>query len=413
MSPSCSNHWESNDDSFLHNAPLDSLTSPNPTHPAAKRLLEDGTVVTKETHDQDGEGFDSTLEDAESEQFIEEEYDSDSDSEISMYAIDNGVPAEVNLSFHENDNDNESDSEPSDAEESEEELDDAEDESEEEDHDDGDSIDHDSVDEYETDEDSVESEGSSEDDEGDDLMDDSSCCSAANTQTDNHYHCDDSSLGNASQHELFLPFDVTPSTQSLKCEEEDDDSSDEEEDVVPHYSHRTYMMGNGHSGRPRMWDGCPSSISISSNSSSSAESCQESRASKCGSKKSGKKGVSFNSSVTVYPVFETTVYSDSMVQGMFTKRDELRVNKLRNKCEFAYDLHDWRNATEEEEMEPNDLGELVHPVHFEKSTPASPKPCQKRNVVQTYSSSLGGYTIGRMNSSGVVHRAKRMRMYYP
>jgi hypothetical protein len=29
---------------------------------------------------------------------------------------------------------------------------------------------------------------------------------------------------------------------------------------------------------------------------------------------------------------------------MYTKRDELRVNKLRNKREFAYERHDWRNA---------------------------------------------------------------------
>mmetsp|Transcript_24054 Transcript_24054/g.51943 ORF Transcript_24054/g.51943 Transcript_24054/m.51943 type:complete len:98 (-) Transcript_24054:281-574(-) len=97
---------------------------------------------------------------------------------------------------------------------------------------------------------------------------------------------------------------------------------------------------------------------------------------------------------------------------MYTKRDELRINKSRNKREYAYDLHDWRNVTEEEEMESNDKGETIHPVHCsEKSSPPVPAPCRTRNVVQTYSSALGGYTTG--SSSTVVHRAKRMRMYYP
>jgi len=373
---------------------LDSLTSPNPTYCAAERpFLEDGTIVTKETHDSDG--FDSALEDADGEQFLEE----DDDSDISSHA---SVPAEVKVSFHENDNDHschdnsDSDSEPSDA-ESDEELDP---ESEEEDNDD-ESVDHDSDDEYDTDEDSVESQRS----EDGDLMDGSSCSTPS--RTNSH----DSPLSDASQHELFLPWDVSPCTQSLKYEE-DDESSDEEEDV-PHLLQRTYMIGNGRSGRPRMWDGCPSSISVSSNSSSSVGSCSshDSKSSKS-NEKAAKTGVSFSNSVTVYPVFETTVYPPSMVQSIFTKRDELRINKLRNKREFAYDLHDWRNATEEEEMEPNDMGELVHPVHCAEKSPPAP-PCRTRNVVQTYSSALGGYTIGSMNSSGVVHRAKRMRMYYP
>ena len=66
--------------------------------------------------------------------------------------------------------------------------------------------------------------------------------------------------------------------------------------------------------------------------------------------------------------------------------------------------------------EHEETGDLIHPVHCCEPIKASvvvpsssfaiasngPKT---RNGVQTYSSTMGG--------GGMVHRAKRMRMYYP
>ncbi|KAL7525607.1 hypothetical protein ACHAXR_002125 [Thalassiosira sp. AJA248-18] len=419
------------DDDTLLQEGIDSLTSlNNRTHTscAAKRPSleeEDGTIVTATEMTVTEDCNHHSALDGAGEQFQQEE-DDDDDSKISTcYNQGYGVPAEVKVSFHcENDNDDDSsssschdsdcDSSELDVDESDEEEIDAEEESEEEEEDNdattSDDDDESSSGEYETDED-IESEVSSDDD------DSSSYCTAPSRSSSPTTISDDV------QHELFLPWDVSPSFESLKYEE-DDESSDEDDDDddtaadVPHYLHRTYMIGNGRSGRPRMWDGCPSSISVSSNSSSSSsDDCRSqdsSSSSRSSSKRrkekpSAKAGVSFSSSVTVYPVFETTVYSPSMVQSIYTKRDELRVNKLRNKKEYAWDCYDWRNATEEEEMERNDEGELVHPVHCaEQQQQQRPPVCRTRNVVQTYSSTLGGYHVG-----GVAHRAKRMRMYYP
>lgn len=379
MSMSCACDSESADGSNLPDGSLNSLTSPN-----GRPSLDDRTIVIKDIHD--ATDFESALEDVDGEQFLEAMTSLDEEADYESGVLSCGVPAEVFANNHDSSCHNgDNESEASDA-ESDEELDL---ESEEED-DDEESIDHDSADEYQTDEDSIESEGS----------EDPSVCSTSSQVTDSH----SSLLSEASQHQLFLPWDVSPSVQSLKYEE-DDESSDEED--VPQYSRRTYMIGNGRSGRPRMWDGCPSSISVSSNSSSSVNSCPPKN-----SDKVAKAGVSFSNHVTVYPVFETTVYPPSMVEKMYTQKDELRINKVRNKREFAYDHHSWRDATEEEDMEPNDLGEAVHPVHCVEKNPPAPL-CRTRNVIQTYSSALGGYTVGNMNSTGMVHRAKRMRMYHP
>ena len=169
-----------------------------------------------------------------------------------------------------------------------------------------------------------------------------------------------------------------------------------------------------------MWDGCPSGVSVSSNSSSSSDSDDSRRSSKAAAKKEKeapppKAGVSFSDAVTVYPVYPTEAYPADMLDDMFTGKVELRENKLRNKREFAYDAHDWRNASEEKDMEPDDDGELVHPVHCENSVgrspspppvPASTGPCKTRNAVRTYPAALGS----RVAAGGALHR-KRMRMY--
>ena len=56
----------------------------------------------------------------------------------------------------------------------------------------------------------------------------------------------------------------------------------------------------------------------------------------------------------VHPIFETSAYPASLIEAMYTSQEELRANKLRNRREFAYERHDWRNAVEEEEMEDSD-----------------------------------------------------------
>jgi hypothetical protein len=87
---------------------------------------------------------------------------------------------------------------------------------------------------------------------------------------------------------------------------------------------------------------------------------------------------------------------------MYTNREELRVNKLRNKREFAYDDYDWRNATEECDMQSDEDGELVHPVYT-----------AKRTFTRGPFLSDASASIWQPTGAGVVHRAKRMRMYYP
>ena len=60
-------------------------------------------------------------------------------------------------------------------------------------------------------------------------------------------------------------------------------------------------------------------------------------------------------------------------------------------------------------------GEFVHPVHEESGSGSGENSISggSRNVpvVQTYSSALGGYSSS--TNRVIVHRAKRMRMFYP
>ena len=471
-----SSTWEDSDDAFsLPDGDLYSLAGAMRRH----RVTLDSTTLIVTDADVDDEEFDSAPEEE------EEEGDGDDfpdkyDEILNYYDDDGDVPAEVKEPFHEGDNDNstchhqhhevggddsaedessssdcssEEEDEEDDEElnddqaeegveeeeeeeevsgeeaEEEEENEDSADEAEEEESEDDAEVQADedgSISEYETDEDSL--------DACPDPSDDESSCSSVPPHI---LHGDDGDR----RHELFLPVDVSPSTESLKYEEEEDENSEDDDDYssdedgvdnndqdddrddVPRYQQRTYIIGqnNRNSGRPRMWGGCPSGTSVSSSSSSgsSRESGSFSSSSSSSKKRkkseasSGRRGVTFNDSVTVHPVFKPAAYTPSMVTSMYTKRDELRVNKLRNKREFAYEHHDWRSAVEEEEMEANDKGELVHPAHAAEKKKCGGRAPSPRNVVQTYSSALGGYVIGGMSGSAVAHRAKRMRMYYP
>ena len=270
------------------------------------------------------------------------------------------------------------------------------------------------------------------------------------------------------QHELFLPVETAPTIESLKYEEEDDDDEsnstddsssneddnddvddDDDDDDTQLYPQQTYIIeqNNRNSGRPRMWDGSynavkpplPSISSSLSRSSSSSltskkrhkfkESCSIANAATATNFSSRhlrrRSGVTFNNSVTVYPIFKTSVYTPTMILALYTQRDELRVNKLRNKREYAYEDYDWRNVVEEIDMtyspSTGSSEQLVHPVHATTTTTTKDKTVKSssnsrspspRNVVQTYSSAFGGYINGSSMTSSL-HGAKRMRMYYP
>lgn len=265
---------------------------------------------------------------------------------------------------------------------------------------------------------STSSEASEHDDEDDDEVDESdyeSECMEENddtlTEADDD-SCYSSRSDSERRHELFLPLDTSPTYEKLKYDTEDEDSDDEEEELPSVTSRRTLTTCN-RSFRPRRMmmlmppkrlyerHASPSSISITSSSSEDSTSIRTDD-SKQSISTSRRPGVSFDNTVAVYPVFETDVYPPSMIRNMYTNREELRVNKLRNKREFAYDDNDWRNATEECDMQSDEDGELVHPVHTAKRT------FTRGPFLSNVSAS-----IWQPTGAGVVHRAKRMRMYYP
>jgi len=104
----------------------------------------------------------------------------------------------------------------------------------------------------------------------------------------------------------------------------------------------------------------PSSSSLDSDESSNGTApfdCDINKPSKA-------RGVSFAPTVTVQPIPHSSELSPSQRGRMFAKSSEVRRNKARNKKEFFYDGCDWRNATEERDMDVCPMtGEEVHPVH--------------------------------------------------
>ena len=192
------------------------------------------------------------------------------------------------------------------------------------------------------------------------------------------------SVSRRRDHELFLPRHMPSEYEPLK-NDADDDSEDEQ--LTAH--HRTYMTTRVGFRPRRMMMLMPPTMYRRQHPSNISDDSSEDEASihsqNC--KPAAARGVSFDNTVTVHPIFDVDVYSDEQIENMYTKREELRVNKIRNKREYAYDDNDWENATEECDMTLDEDGKLVHPVHK-----------QKRPIW------TGGVQV---------HRAKRMRMYYP
>ena len=245
--------------------------------------------------------------------------------------------------------------------------------------------------EYETDEDGSDDEQCYEDGSGsdEDEDDDGQCYDSDGPSSRAGTPCH-GRRRRPSDHALFLPAELSPSVESLKYDSDDDESDHRG------YGGRGSGFGGRHSGygrmggraymlgppprRPRLWDACPQITSVSSGSSSEDSSGDESTTSTASGKRrrdssgsddpSGaaakRRGVTFNPRVVVNPIFATEAYDPSMLDSMYTPRDELRRAKLRNKREYLYDSSDWRNATEEWAMERDESsGELVHPAHLD------------------------------------------------
>mmetsp|Transcript_851 Transcript_851/g.1873 ORF Transcript_851/g.1873 Transcript_851/m.1873 type:complete len:282 (+) Transcript_851:129-974(+) len=77
-----------------------------------------------------------------------------------------------------------------------------------------------------------------------------------------------------------------------------------------------------------------------------------------------KKGVSFSPKIQIQSIPHVSTLSSTQRRRMYSSSDEVRRNKIRNTKEYRYDGCDWRNLTEESEMDVDDVtGELIHPVH--------------------------------------------------
>ena len=284
--------------------------------------------------------------------------------------------------------------------------------------------------EYETDED-----GSDDSDDGEDEAEDGrQLCGFLNSPGGRSYDSDgSSSYAGASRgkrrrspgdHELFLPANMSPSVESLKYDSDDDDESDDGNAYgfggagYGRRGGRAYMLGPP-PRRPRLWDGCPQITSVSSGSSSDSSDEESTTSSTAGKRRrdsppsAKRRGVTFNPSVVVNHIFATEAYPPSMLETMYTPRDELRRAKLRNKKEYTYDSSDWRNATEEWAMERDETsGELIHPANLDVpprgaggAAAVGSRVAVVRNAVRTRVltySSAGGYADETVDESGDV-----------
>ena len=238
--------------------------------------------------------------------------------------------------------------------------------------------------EIEEEEDSSTAASSEMSEEGFDESDYESVCTIEDEQEQPH-----ASFSTRHDHDLFLPHGLAPTFENLKC---DQDSS---EDYCHPPSHATYR-----SRRPLRMMMLPQKQLYQHHQPSNISDDSEDDSIHQSSQSHPNKGVSFDETVTVHPIYETDVYTPQMLDRMYTKREEIRINKLRNKREYAYDNNDWENATEENEMEVDDeTGEYVHPVHRVKRTWTR----------GPFLSNVG--TSASIWNGGV--KAKRMRMYYP
>lgn len=78
--------------------------------------------------------------------------------------------------------------------------------------------------------------------------------------------------------------------------------------------------------------------------------------------------ITFDETVTVFPVPAIEDTPDDVWEATWKPRQEVRAHKKRSKKEYAWDGYDWENATEEDDMiRDPETGLLEHPVHYEST----------------------------------------------
>lgn len=105
-----------------------------------------------------------------------------------------------------------------------------------------------------------------------------------------------------------------------------------------------------------------SNLSTSSSANKKARFFHESK------KKTKKKGVSLNKSVSVIPIPSRHEYSSRVRERLWSSSTELSANAARNSVEFAAEGWDWRAVLEDEKMLLHKAsGELIHPIHIQNA----------------------------------------------
>mmetsp|Transcript_9159 Transcript_9159/g.19631 ORF Transcript_9159/g.19631 Transcript_9159/m.19631 type:complete len:300 (-) Transcript_9159:99-998(-) len=100
----------------------------------------------------------------------------------------------------------------------------------------------------------------------------------------------------------------------------------------------------------------------------STSSCSSASTSSSLSDASSSSRITFDETVTVFPVPTIGDTPNDVWQQTWKPRHEVRAHKKRSKKEYAWDGYDWENATEEEDMiRDPETGLLEHPVHYEST----------------------------------------------
>mmetsp|Transcript_3769 Transcript_3769/g.5087 ORF Transcript_3769/g.5087 Transcript_3769/m.5087 type:complete len:235 (-) Transcript_3769:275-979(-) len=169
-----------------------------------------------------------------------------------------------------------------------------------------------------------------------------------------------------SYHELYLPEDTMPSYTTIKFS---NNMSPEECDS--YYSHLAQNEDSTrgrdiYTRRRKLPCTLKRKIERSSSFSSQSTEATDTTSLSTDSSSSAPSRVTFNDSVTEYPIHHFDEFPLEIRSNIWTAGRDVSINKKRNKKEYKYDFCDWRSATEEDEMVLDTLtGELIHPVHLE------------------------------------------------
>lgn len=87
------------------------------------------------------------------------------------------------------------------------------------------------------------------------------------------------------------------------------------------------------------------------------------------------RNVRFDPRVRYYAIDSHRLFSAEEKQSIWTCRQDLRTQAVRNRREFAYEGHDWRDVVLEDDF-CWDGEQLVHPVHVDETSEASHAPSE-------------------------------------